>query len=123
MDEQYSIAMNYIPESPKNWEEDFFHENGQYTCNCCVCDNMFVGHKRRVVCKECADAESESVFQPELMTRWEFGSFVVYTFVHERHMYEFMDYRDWDSYGKSKLFVGDQKYEVKIMKENFKFGG
>lgn len=40
-------------ENVRNWFEDFDHENGKYCCKCCSCGNEFVGHKRRVVCKEC----------------------------------------------------------------------
>lgn len=36
-----------------NWEEDFPHENGSYFNTCTVCGNLFMGHKRRVLCKEC----------------------------------------------------------------------
>jgi DNA-directed RNA polymerase subunit RPC12/RpoP len=42
-------------ESPRNWTEDYSHENGRYHCLCCKCQNGFIGHKRRVVCKECND--------------------------------------------------------------------
>lgn len=38
----------------RDWEEDFQHENGNYTCNCGKCENTFTGHKRRVVCKLCS---------------------------------------------------------------------
>lgn len=37
----------------KDYPEDFEHENGKYTNRCCLCGEMFVGHKRRVVCKLC----------------------------------------------------------------------
>ncbi len=40
-------------ESPKDWKEDFSHENGQYVCVCCHCEALFYGHKRRVVCRQC----------------------------------------------------------------------
>lgn len=37
----------------KSWQEDFSHENGNYT-NCCIeCKKLFLGHKRRVICKSC----------------------------------------------------------------------
>lgn len=39
-----------------DWPEDAPHENGNYHCRCCQCGRMFVGHKRRVVCKICATA-------------------------------------------------------------------
>lgn len=37
----------------RSWKEDFNQENGRYLSRCCVCENEFVGHKRRVVCKQC----------------------------------------------------------------------
>lgn len=40
----------------RNWPADFAHENGCYICRCCDCGEEFVGHKRRVVCRACADA-------------------------------------------------------------------
>lgn len=53
------------PVTPHDWPEDFSHENGNYNCICCYCDVMFVGHKRRVVCKQCmkdrTDARRASV--------------------------------------------------------------
>ena len=42
-------------DSPKNWTEDYKHENGNYTCRCCRCKEYFFGHKRRVLCVECAN--------------------------------------------------------------------
>lgn len=38
----------------RDWTEDFSHENGNYENNCIKCDQLFMGHKRRVVCKICA---------------------------------------------------------------------
>lgn len=55
---------------------------------------------------------------PEVV-RWNFDDAVVFTFNHERHMYEFMDYRNYDTFGKSKLFRG--KFEMRVLKKNFKF--
>ena len=40
---------------PQNWPEDFSHENGNYNCECVRCGGIFIGHKRRVLCKTCAD--------------------------------------------------------------------
>lgn len=37
----------------KNWTEDFSHENGNYQNICMYCKDFFIGHKIRVVCKEC----------------------------------------------------------------------
>lgn len=38
----------------RNWTEDASHENGEYYNRCCMCHCVFIGHKRRVVCKACA---------------------------------------------------------------------
>ena len=38
---------------PRDWPEDFSHENGNYQCLCHACGHGFVGHKRRVVCRSC----------------------------------------------------------------------
>ena len=39
---------------PMDWPEDFAHENGRYfnACHSCAC--IFVGHKRRVICRVCS---------------------------------------------------------------------
>lgn len=42
-----------IRNSPKSFQEDYSHENGNYYCTCYKCKELFIGHKRRVVCKEC----------------------------------------------------------------------
>ena len=39
-----------------DWQEDFLHENGNYMCTCVECKCIFRGHKRRIVCKSCANA-------------------------------------------------------------------
>lgn len=38
-----------------DWLEDAEHENGNYNCVCCHCGEIFIGHKRRVCCRICAD--------------------------------------------------------------------
>lgn len=38
---------------PKDWAEDFSHENGNYQNVCMYCEEVFLGHKRRVICKQC----------------------------------------------------------------------
>ena len=40
-------------DSPKNWIEDMPHENGNYINACKRCGAYFIGHKRRIICKEC----------------------------------------------------------------------
>ena len=37
----------------KDWTEDFAHENGNYQNKCSTCNALFMGHKRRVTCREC----------------------------------------------------------------------
>lgn len=44
--------------SSKDWPEDAAEENGNYLCVCVSCDHVFRGHKRRVICKECASSSS-----------------------------------------------------------------
>lgn len=39
--------------SSRDWVEDFNEENGKYYNNCHFCEKVFIGHKRRVICKEC----------------------------------------------------------------------
>lgn len=39
----------------KSWPEDLTHENGNYLCKCVLCGDMFQGHKRRPLCKLCAE--------------------------------------------------------------------
>ena len=41
-----------------NFPEDTAHENGNYNNLCCKCKVTFVGHKRRVLCKRCEDAQT-----------------------------------------------------------------
>ena len=41
-----------------NWPEDFSHENGNYNNECYLCKVVFVGHKRRKVCRVCANPKS-----------------------------------------------------------------
>lgn len=44
--------MTYKP-SNRDWKEDFPHENGNYLRTCSRCNETFMGHKRRFICKEC----------------------------------------------------------------------
>jgi hypothetical protein len=44
---------------PLDWIEDREHENGSYVNTCSDCDNRFVGHKRRYICKECYVKDKE----------------------------------------------------------------
>jgi len=51
----------------KSYPEDFSHENGQYQNRCFLCTHYFLGHKRRVMCKECF-TKTESVEPKEQPT-------------------------------------------------------
>jgi len=39
--------------SGRSYPEDYSGENGQYLQTCYDCHKLFVGHKRRIVCKRC----------------------------------------------------------------------
>lgn len=36
-----------------DYAEDAYLENGNYQNICCICSRIFIGYKRRVVCKKC----------------------------------------------------------------------
>ena len=57
------------PWDPRDWPEDFSHENGRYSCRCHKCGRLFQGHKRRVTCHVCAGAASSST-APEPVATW-----------------------------------------------------
>ena len=49
--------MTGLPQySERDHKQDFDHENGKYINECCLCENMFYGHKRRVVCALCSES-------------------------------------------------------------------
>lgn len=50
--------MNPLTPSPRDWPEDFAHENGNYLCRCVGCHETFHGHKRRYICHVCADQDA-----------------------------------------------------------------
>lgn len=65
------------PVSARDWIEDAPHENGNYQCLCSTCGNTFIGHKRRVTCKACAQqaeaapvASAEPIYQARQEQSW-----------------------------------------------------
>lgn len=50
-----------IDNTEGNWPEDFTHENGNYECICSACRKSFIGHKRRICCKQCAAPSAVSI--------------------------------------------------------------
>jgi len=48
----------------RNWPEDATHENGNYENRCMECDQSFIGHKRRVICKACLNLLTPSPDRP-----------------------------------------------------------
>ena len=42
----------------RDWPEDFADENGNYSVLCSICQQWFLGYKRRVACKVCATKEA-----------------------------------------------------------------
>lgn len=53
MNPQPKQIMSKTETVTRDWQEDFWQENGNYNCICYKCDNIFIGHKRRIVCKIC----------------------------------------------------------------------
>ena len=49
---------------PRNFPEDYKHENGCYSNICAVCANEFIGYKRRRVCKVCLEANGKQDRKP-----------------------------------------------------------
>lgn len=48
----------------RSWPEDASHENGAYHNECISCQRTFTGHKRRAICRVCADAaENDAITQ------------------------------------------------------------
>jgi len=43
-----------VPNSDRDWTEDFSQENGNYANDCIVCAQEFIGYKRRSICKLCS---------------------------------------------------------------------
>jgi len=39
----------------EDFEEDWRHENGNYQNSCIKCGCNFIGYKRRILCKLCAE--------------------------------------------------------------------
>lgn len=58
-----------MPTQPhaRDWTEDFDHENGQYQCRCITCNNLFIGHKRRLVCKVCSGKGAMDFFKEGML--------------------------------------------------------
>ena len=42
----------------RSWKEDFGHEDGNYRCICGECKQQFHGHKRRHLCRSCANKQA-----------------------------------------------------------------
>lgn len=57
--EQFINNKKIFGDGTGDWPEDFQYENGNYTCKCSVCKQKFSGHKRRIVCKVCAEKTIE----------------------------------------------------------------
>lgn len=50
------LNLSQIPDSASmNWTEDYPHENGNYCNTCGSCKRLFLGHKRRIRCRDCSD--------------------------------------------------------------------
>jgi len=42
-----------MKQRPEDWPGDAIYENGNYNCRCQKCRRIFVGLKRRVLCRIC----------------------------------------------------------------------
>jgi len=62
------IDAGSAPALDRIWSEDAAHENGNYECLCCECDQVFIGHKRRVLCKACSNLLTPSDGAKEALT-------------------------------------------------------
>lgn len=49
------------PPGPRDWPEDAIRDddNGCYMNRCCVCNEPFIGHKRRPICKICSTMDND----------------------------------------------------------------
>ncbi len=56
--------------NPRNYQEDFSHENGNYACKCSTCGLDFLGHKRRTTCKVCYEKSTEIIDDLQLRKIW-----------------------------------------------------
>ena len=43
----------------RDWTEDMEHETGHYLNRCVVCEETFIGLKRRVICRKCVFGDDE----------------------------------------------------------------
>ncbi len=64
-----------------DWPEDSHLENGNYWCKCVTCEADFIGHKRRVVCRECSTPKMSMraafrVYRWTLLVTW--TAFAIY---------------------------------------------
>ncbi len=50
---EYELVSSELLNSDRNWEEDYHHENGRYMNRCIECKEVFIGNKRRMICKIC----------------------------------------------------------------------
>ena len=64
-------------DTDRDWPEDFEHENGKYLNKCYLCQNFFLGHKKRIRCKKCTtnleNAKILNELDEEIASRpWDF---------------------------------------------------
>jgi hypothetical protein len=57
-----NVENNFAHDFP----EDFHHENGMYQNRCKSCNVLFLGYKRRIICKLCEETTSPD---DEMMSR------------------------------------------------------
>lgn len=95
----------------KDWPEDFSHENGMYYCRCGHCKSLFVGYKRRVVCRQCSEQinagakPGEKLLSYKLIPTTRRLTFDI-TYQHDRVIYK------GDDDGEYYRFIASNGYEV-----------
>jgi len=47
------FALDELAHNERSFPEDYHLENGNYMCQCIVCNKPFIGYKRRSYCKLC----------------------------------------------------------------------
>ena len=70
--EDYGGIHNLKP--AKNWDEDKDQENGNYMNKCIYCKSFFMGHKRRVVCKECSKGKPTKDIPLDMIEKWAYNT-------------------------------------------------
>ena len=108
----------------KDWIEDPSLENGKYLNQCLSCRELFIGHKRRVYCKECNNMNPQTIpdyIKPGAFVKLRDGSkariYAVdgtgYNTVHGAATVK-EDYQamNWNKHGNYQFGIVDSVYDI-----------